>query len=228
MREHVAPVLYYLEVHLLYASIVCVAAWILTSLWKGGETAKYWIWVVTSVNFMVPFGGFFNGFGSAHFSWATQLAGLDRVGYDISQNLSAGAVLVGVWLCGAGFMAMRLLVRLPRGRGSQGTPSGRNAMPFRRRVLTRDVPIILSAPGQGPSVEGVLRPHIALPRGIELLVGVTRDPAFGALVAFGIGGATVIEDVLLRISRLGGGPSGDQRARRQRAHRAASRRRVGV
>jgi len=167
MREHVAPVLYYLEVHLLYASIVCVAAWILTSLWKGGETAKYWIWVVTSVNFMVPFGGFFNGFGSAHLSWATQLAGLDRMGYDISQNLSAGAVLVGVWLCGAGFMAMRLLVRLPRGRGSQGTPSGRNAMPFRRRVLTRDVPIILSAPGQGPSVEGVLRPHIALPRGIE-------------------------------------------------------------
>lgn len=167
MREHVAPALYYLEVHLLYASVVCLAAWILTSLWKGGETVKYWIWVVTSINFMVPFAGFFNGFGSSHLSWATQLAGLDRVGYDISQNLSAGAVLVGVWLCGTAFMALRLLVRLPQGSGSQGTTGGRNATPFRRRVLTRGVPVILSAAGQGPSVEGVLRPHISLPLGIE-------------------------------------------------------------
>lgn len=167
MREHVAPALYYLEVHLLYASVVCVAAWVLTSLWKGGETVKYWIWVVTSINFMVPFAGFFNGFGSAHLSWASQLAGLDSVGYDLSQNLSAGAVLVGVWLCGAAFMALRLLVRLPRSSGSQGTTDGRNAAPLRRRVLTHGIPVTLSAAGQGPSVEGVLRPHISLPLGID-------------------------------------------------------------
>jgi len=167
MREHVAPALYYLEVHLLYASVVCLAAWILTSLWKGGETAKYWIWVVTSVNFMVPFAGFFNGFGSSHLAWATQLAGLDRVGYDLSQNLSAGAVLLGVWLCGASFMAARLAVRLPGSRGSQDMTGGRNPTPFRRRLLTRGVPVILCAAGEGPSVEGVLRPHISLPLGID-------------------------------------------------------------
>lgn len=167
MREHVAPALYYLEVHLLYASVVCLAAWILTSLWKGGETVKYWIWVVTSVNFMFPFAGLFNGFGSSHLSWATQLAGLDRVGYTISQNLSAGAVLVGVWLCGAGFMAARLLVRLPPGRGIQGEAGDSHATPLRRRLLTSGVPITLSEAGQGPSVEGVLRPHISLPLGIE-------------------------------------------------------------
>ena len=167
MREHVAPALYYLEVHLLYASVVCLAAWILTSLWKGGETVKYWIWVVTSVNFMVPFAGFLNGFGSSHLSWATQLAGLDRVGYDISQNLSAGTVLVAVWLCGAGFMAMRLLVRLPRERGSQGTAGGCNEMSYGRHKLTHGVPVTVSAAGQGPSVEGVLRPRISLPLGIE-------------------------------------------------------------
>jgi beta-lactamase regulating signal transducer with metallopeptidase domain len=167
MREHVAPALYYVEVHLLYASLVCLAAWILTSLWKGGETVKYWVWVVTSINFMVPFAGFFNGFGSSHLSWATQLAGLDRVGYDISQNLSAGAVLLGVWLCGAGLMAARLLVRLRRDRGSQHAAGSSNATPFKHRLLPQGVPVSLSASGRGPSVEGILRPHICLPLGID-------------------------------------------------------------
>ena len=167
MREHIAPALYYLEVHLLYASVVCLAAWILTSLWKGGETAKYWIWVVTSVNFMVPFAGFFNGFGSSRLAWATQLGGLDTVGFEVSRNLSAGAVLLGVWACGAVYMAARLLLRLPR---AQRTTGGRNAMPFRRRVLTRDVPVTLSAAGQGPFVEGLLRPRITLPAGIDRLL----------------------------------------------------------
>ncbi len=31
MREHIAPFVYYLEVHLLCASILCLAAWALTS-----------------------------------------------------------------------------------------------------------------------------------------------------------------------------------------------------
>ncbi|HEX4269280.1 MAG TPA: M56 family metallopeptidase [Steroidobacteraceae bacterium] len=170
MHEHVAPALYYLEVHILYASVACLAAWVLTSLWKGGDTAKYWIWVVTSVNFMVPFAGFFNGFGSSHLSWATQLGGLDTVGFEVSRNPSAGAVLLGVWACGAAFMAARLLLRLPRDRGSQRTRGDRNATPFRRRLLTRGVPVSLSAAGQGPSVEGVLRPRITLPPGIDDLL----------------------------------------------------------
>jgi len=54
MREHVAPFVYYLEVHLLYASIVCLAAWALTSIKSASATWKYWIWVVTSLNFVVP------------------------------------------------------------------------------------------------------------------------------------------------------------------------------
>jgi beta-lactamase regulating signal transducer with metallopeptidase domain len=167
MREHVAPALYYLEVHLLYASVVCLAAWVLTSLWKGGETAKYWIWVATSVNFMVPFAGFFNGFGSSHLAWATQLGGLDRVGFDISRNSSAGAVLLGVWLCGAAFMVARLLVRLPRDRGNQHAAGDHETAPLMGRLLTHEVPVTLSAAGHGPSVEGVLHPRISLPLGID-------------------------------------------------------------
>jgi beta-lactamase regulating signal transducer with metallopeptidase domain len=170
MHEHVAPAVYYLEVHLLYASVVCLAAWVLTSIWNGAATAKYWIWVATSLNFMVPLGGFFNGFGASRVSWATQLGGLDDVGIGISRNLTAGAVLFGVWLCGVAFMLARLLVRLHRDRREASTAGTRSTAPLKPRFLARGVPVTVSAAGQGPSVDGVLRPHISLPLGIDRLL----------------------------------------------------------
>src|SRR3984893_6241244 len=125
MHEHIAPAVYYLEVHLLYASIVCLAAWVLTSLRKGNATWKYWIWVATSLNFVVPLGGFFNRFGASRISWATQLSGLDDVGIGVSRNLTVGAVLSGVWLFGAVFMLARLLLRMPRDRSDARVDVGR-------------------------------------------------------------------------------------------------------
>src|SRR6516165_11244313 len=116
MRDHVAPFVYYLEVHLVYASILCLAAWALTSIRGASATWKYWIWVATSINFMLPLGGFFNGFGASPVSWATQLGGLDDVGIGISRNLTVAAVLFGVWLFGAVFMLARLLARMRRDR----------------------------------------------------------------------------------------------------------------
>jgi beta-lactamase regulating signal transducer with metallopeptidase domain len=170
VREHIAPLVYYLEVHLLCASILCLAAWALTSIRGGSATWKYWIWVATSVNFMVPLGGFFNGFGASRVSWATQLGGLDDVGIGISRNSIAGAVLLGVWLCGAAFMLARLLLRLYRDRRDETTAGGRNAFPLKPRFLAHGVPVTLCAAGQGPSVDGVLRPHISLPLGIDRLL----------------------------------------------------------
>src|SRR5215469_10840103 len=170
IREHVAPAVYYLEVHFLFASVVCVAAWLLTSLWRGSYTAKYWIWVATAANFMVPIGGFFNGFGAARLSWATQLRGLDEVGFEVSRNLPVGGVILGVWLCGAALMAVRLVVRLPWGGGDERNGEGCSTTQLRRRFLRHGVPVTLSAPGHGPSVEGLLRPRISLPLGIDGLL----------------------------------------------------------
>ena len=170
VREHIAPFVYYLEVHLLYASILCLAAWALTSIRGASATWKYWIWVATSINFMLPLGGFFNGFGGSRVSWATQLGGLDDIGIGISRNLTAGAVILGVWLCGAAFMFVRLLVRLHRDRRDERSPDGRNGAALERRFLAHGVPVTLSAAGQGPSVDGVLRPHISLPLGIDRLL----------------------------------------------------------
>lgn len=170
MHEHVAPAVYYLEVHLLYASIVSLGAWALTSVWNGSATAKYWIWVATLLNFMVPLAGLFNGFGAMHVSWATQLRGLDDFGIGIARNPTAGAVLLGVWLCGAIFMSARLLVRLHRDRGDEAAVAGGKAAPLKRRFLRHGVPVTLSAAGHGPSVDGVLRPRICLPLGIDRLL----------------------------------------------------------
>ena len=124
MHEHVGPAVYYIEVHLLYASIVCLSAWVLTSVWSGSATWKYWIWVATLLNFILPFGGFVDRFGASPVSWATQLPGLDEVGMGISRHLAAGGMLLAVWLCGAVFMAARLIARVRSDRGNTVTASG--------------------------------------------------------------------------------------------------------
>ena len=175
MHEHIAPAVYYFEVHLLYASIVCLAAWVLTSIWSGAATAKYWIWVITSLNFMVPLAGFFNGFGATRIRWATQLPGLDAVGIGISRNLSWGALLLAVWLTGALLVSARLAVRLARDRREARAAAGRGGARPGDTVLARGpmahgVPVRLTAAGQGPSVDGVLRPYISLPLGIDRLL----------------------------------------------------------
>jgi beta-lactamase regulating signal transducer with metallopeptidase domain len=167
MREHIAPFVYYLEVHLLYASILFLAAWALTSIRGATATWKYWIWVATSVNFMVPLGGFFNGFGASRVSWATQLHGLDDIGVVISRHLTAAAVLFGVWLFGAAIMLARLMVRLHRDRPDASAAGSRKATPLKSRFLKHGIPVTLSPTGEGPSVDGVLRPRISLPLGID-------------------------------------------------------------
>jgi beta-lactamase regulating signal transducer with metallopeptidase domain len=67
-------------------------------------------------------------------------------------------------------MFARLLVRLHRDRRDASTAGGRNTTLLKRRFLAHGVPVTLSAAGQGPSVDGVLRPHISLPLGIDRLL----------------------------------------------------------
>lgn len=170
MHEHVAPAVYYVEVHLLYASIVCLAAWVLTSIWTGNATWKYWIWVATSLNFIVPIGGFFIRFGASPVSWATQLSGLDDVGIGISRNLTVGVVVFGMWLSGAVFMLARLLLHVRRDRRDERLAVDQDSARLKQRFLAHGVPVRLSAVREAPSVDGVLRPHISLPQGVDLLL----------------------------------------------------------
>jgi beta-lactamase regulating signal transducer with metallopeptidase domain len=180
MHEHVAPLVYYLEVHFLYASIVCVAAWVLTSTWNGSACWKYWVWVATLLNFILPFGGFVDRFGASSVSWATQLPGLDEVGIGISRHLAAGGVLLAIWLCGAAVMAARLIARVRNDLRHAGMTAFTGTDGLKPAFLPQGVTVRLSATGEEPSVDGVLRPYISLPLGIERLL--TKDELDAVLI----------------------------------------------
>jgi hypothetical protein len=111
MHEQIARVLYHLQVHLLFASLVWLAAWVLTSIPRGSATTKYWIWVATALNFMLPTGAVLDQLGAVHFSWATPLAAFGGVGVALSRTTPA-LVLAVAWMLGAVLMFARLCLRI--------------------------------------------------------------------------------------------------------------------
>src|SRR5579862_8776719 len=111
VHEHIARAMYYLSVHLLYASIVAFAAWVLTSIRGTSATTKYWIWVVTAFNFAAPLGAFIDKFWALHLTWARPLGVIGGPIWDITEGRRA-VVLGVIWMAGTFFMLMRLISRL--------------------------------------------------------------------------------------------------------------------
>lgn len=161
-------VLYHLQVHLLYASIVWCAAWILTSIRKASATTKYWIWVATALNFTVPTGGVIDKFGASHLKWARPLGAIGDFALNLSQG-RIGVVLCVLWLLGATVMFVRLSFRLWAERPESEATAAKQAL-LKGNFLTHGVPVRFVTSEQAPAVEGVLRPQISLPRGIERLL----------------------------------------------------------
>ncbi|MDB6108065.1 MAG: hypothetical protein JWO52_8064 [Gammaproteobacteria bacterium] len=170
MHEHIARALYYIEVHLLFASIVWFAAWVLTSIGRGTATTKYWIWVATSLNFILPLGALIDRFWSAHLSWATPIGVIGDVGAAISRDATVTAVLFGAWLSGATLMLMRLYLRIRAGRRDAQDTAGRSVLEPSRGFMVRGVPVRFVGTRHPPAVNGILRPHISLPNGIDGLL----------------------------------------------------------
>jgi hypothetical protein len=112
MHEHIARVIYYAEVHLLYTLLVWLAAWALTSIPAGSATTRHWIWLATALNFILPLGAIFDKLWAPHLSWATPLGVIGAVGVRISESAPATAVLCVVWLVGATLMSTRLILRI--------------------------------------------------------------------------------------------------------------------
>jgi beta-lactamase regulating signal transducer with metallopeptidase domain len=170
MREHLAPTLYYLEIHLLYASIVCCAAWALTAIPRASATVKYWIWVAASLNFLVPLGGFIDRFGGTSVSWATELRTFGDFGVALSRNATATVLLVAVWASGALLMLTCLLLRIRAEQREAEAPAAEHASATTIPFLTGGIPVRFARTRHAPAVAGVLRPHISLPQGIERLL----------------------------------------------------------
>jgi Zn-dependent protease with chaperone function len=98
-----------IELHLLYASFVWLAAWLLTSTRRGSATAKYWIWVATSLFFVLPLGSIPTRL------WPHRAAtllphALLATALDVGDR--ALAVAWTVWAIGAAVMLVRLAVRI--------------------------------------------------------------------------------------------------------------------
>lgn len=164
MHEQVARILYYLHIHLLYASIVGLAAWALTAIRGGSAGAKYWIWVAASLNFAVPVGAVVDASLPSYLGWATPLGALGELASTLSAG-TPGLVLALVWFLGAAGMAVRLVARL---RAELAELPARRDRPSEPRFVADGVPVRFA--GHVPAVAGLLRPRISLPRGIDRLL----------------------------------------------------------
>jgi len=168
MIEHIARGVYYVEIHLLFASVVWSAAWVLTSIRGASATAKYWIWVAASLNFILPVGAVIDKLWASHLSWARPIGLMGDVGVSVSRNANVVAL---VWFLGATLMFARLWLRIRSERRFAERPAARkDATETRWSFLAHGIPIRFGSTRHVPAVDGLLRPYISLPRGIDRLL----------------------------------------------------------
>jgi beta-lactamase regulating signal transducer with metallopeptidase domain len=167
MHEHITRALYYFEIHLLYSSVVGVAALVLTSIRGGSATTKYWIWVATSLNFIMPVGALLDKLWAPQLSWAAPLGFIGGLASTMSRGTIA-IILSVIWFFGAMFMIIRLCSRIRAEHRGKLADAGRRHRG--RAFVSSGVPVSFAASGQPPAVDGVLHPHICLPYGIDRLL----------------------------------------------------------
>ena len=166
MHEHIARVMYYFDIHLLFASMVAIVAWLLTVTLRASATMKYWIWVATLLNFALPLGALIDKSLASHLHWARPLGVVGDAAFRITEPGPTATLLSALWLLGAGVMFVRLILRLRR----DSMATGKSARDRRPGFLMHGIPVRFAGSQQAPAVDGVLRPHILLPAGIDHLL----------------------------------------------------------
>jgi beta-lactamase regulating signal transducer with metallopeptidase domain len=167
VHEHIARAMYYFSVHLLYASIVGCAAWVLTSFRRASATTKYWLWVVTVFNFVVPAGAVIDKLWAPHLAWAAPLGAIGGPVWDMTQGRTA-VVLAVTWMTGALTMLVRLISHLRRERREVQVPADRHDVTS--SFVADGIPVSFDSRHPVPAVGGVLYPRILLPTGIDRLL----------------------------------------------------------
>jgi beta-lactamase regulating signal transducer with metallopeptidase domain len=168
VHEHIARAVYHGSVHLLYASIVGAAAWLLTTIRGASATTKYWIWVVTALNFITPTAAVIDKLWAPHLRWATPLGAIGGPIWNVTQGRTA-VVLAGIWIAGALGMLMRLILRIHRERREAEVAGGLKKSAVVGFVAD-GIPVTFQKRHSGPAVSGVIYPHISLPIGIDRLL----------------------------------------------------------
>ena len=87
--------------------------------------------------------------------------------FRITQPGLTATILGALWLAGAGAMFARLCFRLRRDFQAGAQAAARDHRPG---FLMHGIPVRFAGSQQAPSVDGVLRPHILLPAGIDHLL----------------------------------------------------------
>jgi beta-lactamase regulating signal transducer with metallopeptidase domain len=169
VHEHIARAMYYLSVHLLFASIVAASAWALTSSLRASATTKYWIWVATAFNFVLPSGALIDKLWAPHFTWARPLGAIGGPVWDMTQGRAA-IILATTWQIGASLMFARLIMRIRKERRDAETLATLSDGSRRSTFLADGIPVNFGGKGSGPAVRGVLNPEILLPKGIDRLL----------------------------------------------------------
>jgi beta-lactamase regulating signal transducer with metallopeptidase domain len=168
VHEHIARAMYYFSVHLLYASIVGAAAWMLTTIRGASATTKYWIWVVTALNFIVPTGALIDELWALHLRWATPLGVIGAPIWNMTQGRTA-VVVAGIWMAGALAMVLRLISRIRREHREAEITAGLKERAIGGFVAD-GIPVSFGNGHPAPTVHGIIYPHIALPIGIDRLL----------------------------------------------------------
>jgi beta-lactamase regulating signal transducer with metallopeptidase domain len=169
VHEHVARAMYYFSVHLLFASIVASAAWALTSILRASAATKYWIWVATAFNFVLPSGALIDRLWAPHLTWARPLGAIGGPIWDMTRGGTA-VVLGVIWLTGGFCMLGRLILRIRRERREAQTMAPLSDGGVTSNFLADGIPVSFDDRQLGPAVRGVLYPRILLPIGIERLL----------------------------------------------------------
>ena len=169
MHEHIARTVYYCSIHLLFASVVGLVAWALTSILRASATTKYWIWVVTTFNFVVPSGALIDKLWTSHLTWARPLGAIGGPIWGMTEGRTA-VVLAVMWIAGTLFMLIRLISLIRRERREAQVPARRSDCPVKSNFVADGIPVSFGDGNPGPAVRGVLYPRILLPIGIDRLL----------------------------------------------------------
>jgi bla regulator protein blaR1 len=167
--------------HLWQSTIVAAFAWLLVLiLRKNTARARYWVWMVASVKFLLPFsllmtaGEWLRSLIAAPVAAEPVLANvMEQVAQPFSQAQLFGSAnfpipthhstllpiaLVAAWICGALVIAIRFVSGWWKVNAAK-----RAALPL---ALAAGVPVLCSPSPVEPGIFGIFRPVLLLPQGI--------------------------------------------------------------
>jgi beta-lactamase regulating signal transducer with metallopeptidase domain len=167
VHEHVARAMYFFSIHLIYASSVGCATWILTSVRGTSATTKYWMWIVSVLNFVIPAGAVIDRILAPHLAWAEPLGPVAGAVWKITEGRTA--VILGTrWMIGTVVMILRLTSRLYKERrlSQNSAISNKEISSF----AAHGIPVTFDSGHSTPAVGGLLYPRILLPAGVDQLL----------------------------------------------------------